>query len=471
MANINIALAIAKVGIMEELRTVKVATKSELITIVGVITKDHLMELRVTGILRKLKSQGGQTSTASPSDLVDQATEVQLRVVIVTLCEMGLYVKKQVLASFGVLGRQPHKCRNCGKLFCHNENKAKSCHYHTVMDMMEVPDFDLADLALDMPEDVDFMPEDVDVLPEDLGRRLADRVRQARQRLEDAEVDLMIYRQWIRRYSPVLNYEDTLDYVPDEDPRDEDADEDADEDDSWDEDQDLAGLEDQLELLEDQVELLVHHTALNPDERLCVSCRSNFTHTDTHRCPCSHDWCQACVNSRLEAAITSTSMFPAACCDRPILPAYEAFVPLELWGRYQAKKTEVETPNPTYCSKRFCNKFVPPQNINAGCQARCVCGQVTCVDCKAEWHPGRCAVDQAREALLTMAAQEGWQRCIRCMELVERIDGCNEITCACGARFCYACGARWKSCPCPHFGRNELEHRWDELNELEMLEP
>ncbi|KAL1858196.1 hypothetical protein Daus18300_010078 [Diaporthe australafricana] len=58
MSNINIALAIAKVGIMDELRTIKVATKSELLTIVGSITKDHLMELRVTGMLRKLKSQG-----------------------------------------------------------------------------------------------------------------------------------------------------------------------------------------------------------------------------------------------------------------------------------------------------------------------------------------------------------------------------------------------------------------------------
>ncbi|KAL2278689.1 hypothetical protein FJTKL_14248 [Diaporthe vaccinii] len=190
-------------------------------------------------------------------------------------------------------------------------------------------------------------------------------------------------------------------------------------------------------------------------QRTCVTCLDDLSDHDAHRGPCGHDWCQTCIVNRFEMAAKSTHLFPAQCCDEPILPDNHELIAPETWARYFEKKTQVETPNPTFCSKRDCSKFIPLQDINEG-QARCICGQITCTGCKAEWHTGECVVDPETEQVLRLAREQQWQRCFHCREMVVRQDGCNEIECRnCHSKFCYACGKEWKTCPCPQFGRAE----------------
>lgn len=165
----------------------------------------------------------------------------------------------------------------------------------------------------------------------------------------------------------------------------------------------------------------------NTDERTCTSCLDDFNYHDTYRTACGHDWCQTCVVNRFELATKRTQMFPAECCHQPILPDNDTFIAPELWERYLEKKAEIDTPNPTFCSKLDCSKFVPLQSIKEG-QAECTCGRVTCVDCMAEWHTGECVVDPAMEQILRMSEEEKWQRCFRCRNMVDRIDGCNEMS-------------------------------------------
>lgn len=163
-----------------------------------------------------------------------------------------------------------------------------------------------------------------------------------------------------------------------------------------------------------------------PGQGTCVICLNDLSDHDAHRSPCGHDWCRTCIVNRYEMAAKSAHLFPAQCCNQLILTDNNALIAPETWARYFKKKIEVETPNPTFCSKRDCSKFIPPQHINKG-QARCICGHITCTRCKAEWHTGECAVDPEVEQVLKLAQKEKWQTCFHCKEMVDRRDGCNEL--------------------------------------------
>lgn len=175
---------------------------------------------------------------------------------------------------------------------------------------------------------------------------------------------------------------------------------------------------------EDESEMRV-----DPSQRACVACMDNLSDDDddAHASPCGHKWCRTCLINRYDMAAKSTHMFPAYCCNRPILPDNDPLIAPETWTRYFQKRAEVDTPNPTFCSKRDCSKFIPIEDVNEG-QAKCVCGHSTCVECKAEWHTGECVPDPEREQLLSLAREQQWQTCFHCKVIVDRIDGCNEMS-------------------------------------------
>ncbi|KAJ7516233.1 hypothetical protein O6H91_22G048500 [Diphasiastrum complanatum] len=76
-----------------------------------------------------------------------------------------------------------------------------------------------------------------------------------------------------------------------------------------------------------------------------------------------------------------------------------------------------------------------------------------CMECIVPWHGNlTCAQYQYElttpeasgdKKLLQLAKSLKWQRCKNCAQIIERRDGCNHITCLCGHRFCYVCGAVW----------------------------
>lgn len=162
-------------------------------------------------------------------------------------------------------------------------------------------------------------------------------------------------------------------------------------------------------------------------QRTCVSCMDTTSESDTHRCPCGHHWCRSCVVSRFEMAVKNTYLFPAQCCDQPMLPDNHALVAPETWRRYFDKRDETEAPDPTFCSRLGCSKFVPPLQVGRDRQARCACGRVTCVDCKDEWHAGECSLDSGRRQVLSLARAKKWQICFHCKAIVDRRDGCNQV--------------------------------------------
>ncbi|KAI0506436.1 hypothetical protein F5B22DRAFT_623554 [Xylaria bambusicola] len=44
------------------------------------------------------------------------------------------------------------------------------------------------------------------------------------------------------------------------------------------------------------------------------------------------------------------------------------------------------------------------------------------------------------DKLISLAKRKGWKRCPSCRRLVEKVTGCDHISCRCGQHFCYKCG-------------------------------
>jgi hypothetical protein len=169
------------------------------------------------------------------------------------------------------------------------------------------------------------------------------------------------------------------------------------------------------------------------ERRACVACTDNHPVTSLAKNPsCSHEYCQDCLRSLFTSSFTDETLFPPKCCGKPLpIDSCKALLTNAIVGQYQAKKIEFETPNRTYCHRKSCSAFVPPQFVRGGI-AYCPqlgCRVQTCTVCKGAAHTGSdCPKDPATQEMLRLAAAENWQRCYSCARFVELDTGCNHIS-------------------------------------------
>ena len=178
---------------------------------------------------------------------------------------------------------------------------------------------------------------------------------------------------------------------------------------------------------------------------------------------CGHVWCRSCLNQYFAQSFTDRDQFPPRCCraegfnldvigmhleDEVLIHA------LDKWEEWTAKE-------PTYCSNMQCNVFVPEHRV-VGQWAVCLsCKVKTCVECKQEEArhptPDQHPEPEKDEENAKLAETEGWKYCPnkKCNKLVEKIDGCDTVTCKCGKQFCYRCGNSFNiPYPCTCNGQN-----------------
>lgn len=125
-----------------------------------------------------------------------------------------------------------------------------------------------------------------------------------------------------------------------------------------------------------------------------------------------------------------------------------------------------------YCTNSHCSVFInldllPSQVTGVTSKFQCnMCETALCSSCKTEWHEFfTCSEYQSLPdelkskedlAMIEIAAQNGWQRCRRCRQMVSLSTGCNHMSCVCGFEFCYLCGLEWKTCKCAQWVEENL---------------
>ncbi|CAL9236161.1 unnamed protein product [Arabidopsis halleri] len=130
-------------------------------------------------------------------------------------------------------------------------------------------------------------------------------------------------------------------------------------------------------------------------------------------------------------------------------------------------RDRVYCPEPT-CSVLMANdKFLKHTNEfflgaeQVGARKCMVCGTFFCINCNFKWHY-HMTCDEFRKTQTyqisnhakfeSVAERHGLKKCRVCNTWVERVYGCNHMTCRCKYEFCYTCGAEWinkeQTCKC-----------------------
>ena len=80
------------------------------------------------------------------------------------------------------------------------------------------------------------------------------------------------------------------------------------------------------------------------------------------------------------------------------------------------------------------------------------CSKEYCGKCLLAVHVGDCDQQEVK----FFEENLHYRQCKKCKTIVEKIQGCNHITCRCKYQFCYVCGAKWSV---EHYGNHDANGR------------
>lgn len=195
----------------------------------------------------------------------------------------------------------------------------------------------------------------------------------------------------------------------------------------------------------------------------CVACLEETSPSRTADLKCGHRMCNSCLRRLFRMSTTDPQHMPPRCCSQEPIPLryVEQLFDADFKKIWNRKFSEYTTRNRLYCPSRKCGEWIMPDSIrreNGRKVARCGrCKTKVCGSCGLNYHSSTtCPNDEATNKFLSQAQDEGWKRCYRCQAVVELREGCNHMTCRCGAEFCMKCGVKWKGCNCPWFNHNAM---------------
>lgn len=178
---------------------------------------------------------------------------------------------------------------------------------------------------------------------------------------------------------------------------------------------------------------------------------------------CACRYCTPCLNAAFRAGCTNMASFPPKCCGRPLrISVWGSLLEADILTRYKEIEAEFSANRPLYCASQKCSAFLP-EEVHIASREVGLCSQCqesTCKRCRClmsdhpVWNVENrvCpAEDVNLSALFALGSEKRWKQCPTCLNMVERIEGCNHMDCVCGVEFCYRCGKLFDeddSCDC-----------------------
>jgi hypothetical protein len=171
----------------------------------------------------------------------------------------------------------------------------------------------------------------------------------------------------------------------------------------------------------------------------CTVCFNSKSVKNLETLPCEHKYCDYCFSRLALTAMANEQLFPPKCCSQ-VIPSKQVLSKLTEKEKalFKPKTREYATParERRYCPAIRCGKWIPLEKLKSqsATQLCPYCGTAICPGCRDKAHaPGKCSFDTGLTEFLELARTQGWQRCFRCGAMVELNEGCQRITCRCGA--------------------------------------
>ncbi|KAF9485597.1 hypothetical protein BDN70DRAFT_988794 [Pholiota conissans] len=190
------------------------------------------------------------------------------------------------------------------------------------------------------------------------------------------------------------------------------------------------------------------------DKETCPICTDDVSNGE--QLGCGHAYCSGCLSHFLTSAVDNKN-FPLACmgnggaCQVPFpIPSIRRFLPPQSFENLVeaafATYLEQHSQELKYCTTPDCKQIYRRRSDKTllKCPA---CFSTICPMCDEEAHEGmtcqerRIHRDPGLQDRLTeeFAREHGYKNCPQCRILIEKTEGCNHMTCKCGAHICWRC--------------------------------
>lgn len=187
-------------------------------------------------------------------------------------------------------------------------------------------------------------------------------------------------------------------------------------------------------------------------------------------------YCVECLEGYAESKVQSADVVSVACpdpaCDGELSPALMQHLlsdtSFEQYQQFRFLASLRDEPNCRWCPRAGCETPIivdpfGPEQPQVSCPT-CPCR--FCFLCGAEWHPDATCAEDRRQRLksgeISKRNEEAFAKykknnktlgCPGCGADVQKIEGCNHMTCTCGTEFCWVCGDKmqwdhFQSGPC-----------------------
>ncbi|KAL8096916.1 hypothetical protein AgCh_030123 [Apium graveolens] len=174
-----------------------------------------------------------------------------------------------------------------------------------------------------------------------------------------------------------------------------------------------------------------------------------------NRNKCAHPYCLDCITKYIDAKLDysmSQIICPALNCDHHLDPLscrpFISSLVFDKWCDLLCETAVLEIDR-CYCPHGECSVLILNECGERVKKSTCPnCKKLFCFSCHTPWHAGY-SCDEGRElrdandyAVGVLAEKEKWQRCPACHHCVERISGCNYVTCRAirlGSQTCARC--------------------------------
>ncbi|KAF8194705.1 hypothetical protein BJ912DRAFT_1141524 [Pholiota molesta] len=190
------------------------------------------------------------------------------------------------------------------------------------------------------------------------------------------------------------------------------------------------------------------------EREICPICTDDVSNPE--QLGCGHTYCSGCLSHFLTSAADSKN-FPLACignggqCRVPIaIPFIRRFLPQQLFENLVEAAfmayLEQHPQELKYCTTPDCKQIYRRRTdkVLLKCPA---CFSTICPMCDEEAHEGMTCEERKihrdpglQERLNDeLARQQGFKKCPQCSVFIEKTEGCNHMTCKCGAHICWIC--------------------------------
>jgi len=182
---------------------------------------------------------------------------------------------------------------------------------------------------------------------------------------------------------------------------------------------------------------------------LCMVCFDKKPFDQFYGASCGHNYCKSCLETHYKIKTKDGDVLKVSCidpkCDRMIEEdeILSFLVDEELrakFKRFRENKLAMLNPNVRFCCKPNCDGTMVGSQLKR--KLTCpLCGTAVCFNCNQPWHGLFVGCNQNVDiGYAKWALNKDVNKCPKCRMAIEKIDGCNHMTCSsCSYEFCWIC--------------------------------